>query len=343
MKLSTRQRAIAEALFASEETSLAQLAKTAGLNPALDLMGADFRGVDFTGDDRARYNFSGADLRGADLSAARNVGRAMFAGALTDGVRWPANLGPMPGSIVHDHPDAPEMVVIPPGRFVMGIPKAETESLGLATIDNWARPQHEVRISRPFLLGRFPVTVGQFATFVADTGHDMGTEAENWRTPGFPQTDAHPVVCVSHADAVAYAGWLSDRTGGRYRLPSEAEWEYACRAGTTTARWWGDDWDPEFANGNREHTTEQGAYKANPFGLYDMLGNVWEWCADGWHDTYTRAPTDGSAWQARKPMSRVMRGGAWYHVLRSARADYRNYDIASVRASWLGFRLARTL
>ena len=343
MKLGPQQRAIAEALFASEETSLARLMQTAGLNPALDLMGADFRGVDFTGDDLAGHNFSGADLRGADLSAACNVGRAMFAEARTDGVRWPANLGPVPGSIVHDHPDAPEMVVIPPGRFVMGVSKAESKSAGWGASDDDARPQHEVRIPRLFLLGRFPVTVGQFATFVADTNHNMGTEAKNWRPPGFPQTDAHPVVCVSHDDAVAYAGWLSDRTLHRYRLPSEAEWEHACRAGTTTARWWGDEWDPERANENGTHTTEQGAYKANPFGLHDMVGNVFEWCADAWHDSYRRAPTDGSAWQARKPTSRVVRGGTWEHSVHFARAGLRSCIEASGRGSWSGFRLARTL
>jgi len=345
MKLTARQRAIAEALYASEETSLAQLVKTAGLNPALDLMGADFRGVDFSGDDLAGYNFSGADLRGANLFDADNVGQAVFAGALAEGVRWPPNLGHIPGSIVHDHPDAPEMVVIPPGLFVMGISQQESKSdIGRGGGDDASRPQHEVRIHRPFLLGRFPVTVGQFAAFVADTGHDMGTGERNWQAPGFPQTDFSPVVFVSHGDAVAYAEWLSGRTGQPYRLPSEAEWEYACRAGTTTARWWGDEWDPERANCNDKGTTEQGVYKANPFGLFDMLGNVWEWTADTWHDSYRRAPADGSAWSTGdKSGRRVLRGGSWGSYPRDVRAGVRDNNDRGRRNVNVGFRLSRTL
>jgi formylglycine-generating enzyme required for sulfatase activity len=217
---------------------------------------------------------------------------------------------PTPGTISRDGPDYPEMVLIPSGSFMMGVPEAESKREG--TDDRRARPVHQVTIAQPFWIGRYAVTRGQFAVFARETGF----APTDWRRTRFTQDDNHPVVSVSVADAEAYLGWLRQKTGHRYRLPSESEWEYAARAGTATARYWGDRWDPERANaaGIHEGTTPVGTFGSNPFGLYDMLGNVWEWCADGWRGSYNGAPADGSAWIGRRAeggASRVIRGGSW--------------------------------
>jgi sulfatase modifying factor 1 len=150
--------------------------------------------------------------------------------------------------------DCPKMVVVPTGTFLMGSLEAETVREQVPyKIAVSERPQHQVSISKSFALGQFPVTRGEFAAFVRETGHDpSGCFVEkngkvvvdgkgSWRNPGFDQTDRHPVVCVSHDDARRYVEWLRRKTGKSYRLPTEAEWEYAARAGTTTARYWGDD------------------------------------------------------------------------------------------------------
>ncbi len=189
------------------------------------------------------------------------------------------------------------------------------------------------------------MTRGEFAAFVADTRRDMSGGASDWTEPGFEQTDRHPVVYVNHDDATAYAKWLSDKTGEEYRLPSEAEWEYAARAGTTTARFWGDGWDdaPAYANTRSEGTTAVGEFKPNGFGLYDMLGNVWEWTADHWHQTYAGAPADGSSWTSGGVASRrVLRGGSWNGSPRALRAGCRLRLVTDIRYSFFGFRLART-
>ncbi len=199
--------------------------------------------------------------------------------------------------------DMPDMVLIPPGTFVMGISDQEREREGWE-YDRHARPQHKVTIARPFLLGRYPVTVGEYAVFIRETSRE-------WIAPKFPQTDRQPAVNVLASDAVAYTQWLSERTGDPYRLPSEAEWEYACRAGTVTARYWGDSFDASKANVKTQGTTEVDAYPANPWGLRDMLGNVCEWVEDNWHETYRRAPNGGRAWTTGRYAERVVRGSSW--------------------------------
>jgi formylglycine-generating enzyme required for sulfatase activity len=250
---------------------------------------------------------------------------------------------PAPGSVIRDGPAYPEMVWISPGRFVMGVPKEESTREGWD--DDNARPQHKVTISRGFHLGKYPVTRGEFTAFVADTGRDMSARGFDWTKPGFEQTDRHPVVCVSHDDATAYAKWLSDKTGEAYRLPSEAEWEYAARAGTTTAHFWGDGWDdaPAYANTQSKGTTAVGGFKPNGFGLYDMLGNVWEWMADHWHQPYAGAPADGSPWTSGGDAGRrVVRGGSWVINPGFLRAGCRVRDDSDDRVIYFGFRLART-
>jgi formylglycine-generating enzyme required for sulfatase activity len=372
-------------LIEHQNADLQTLAKIAGFDPATDLVGADFRGADFSDDDLAGFNLSRSDLRGADLSGARGLDRAMFADVIEDATtRWPDRHTPLPGTVLQEAREAPEMVLIPPGRFVMGTPDAEDARERVPEEHaKWSKPQHEVIIRDGFWLAKYLVTRGEFAAFVADTGHDMSGGATNlveternwqhsdefgWRNTGFEQTDHHPVVCVSHQDAEAYAAWLSRRTSRHYRLPSEAEWEYAARAGTGTARFWGDE-----RNGARQYanvadrslakrtkvkaarerflrwddgypfTSPVGSFHPNGFGLYDVLGNVWEWAADHWHDDYADAPKDGLAWMTdRNDSRRVLRGGSWYDPPRYVRAGVRIRDKADLRYDYVGFRLART-
>jgi formylglycine-generating enzyme required for sulfatase activity len=231
----------------------------------------------------------------------------------------------------------PEMVLIRPGTFRMGIPQAESKRENTEDWDTNARPVHTVTIPSPFLLGKYPVTRGEYAVFAQETQRD-------WEKPNFEQTDRHPAVNVSFEDAEAFAAWLSRRTGRAWRLPSEAEWEYACRAGTRTARHWGDKVDTSKANFDRKSTTEVDVYPPNPWGLHDMLGNVWEWTADQWHENYQGAPEDGSAWVMNSnPSRRVARGGSWDSDLRNCRAGLRVRGDSGYRGGFLGFRLARTL
>ena len=277
----------------------------------------------------------------------------------------------------------PEMVVIPPGSFSMGSPSSETGR----TDDEG--PQHIVTLKKPFALGRYEVTVRDFLKFVAATNHR--TDAENnaggnsgcfsmqaqewkweyiagrqWQDPGFPQSEHHPVTCVSWNDATAYVAWLSRETGRRYRLPSEAEWEYAARAGTTQARFWGsNDGDAcQFANvadtSRRPSSSAEfgekfdcsdgafypnavGSYRANPFGVYDVIGNVWEWTEDCWNTSYHGAPQDGTAWSRGDCGKRVARGGGWLTQPAFVRAAYRVRDGRAYRGAFYGFRLATDL
>ncbi|MFZ1415770.1 MAG: formylglycine-generating enzyme family protein [Defluviicoccus sp.] len=255
-----------------------------------------------------------------------------------------------------DAPWCPEMVVIPAGEFLMGSPEKEE-----GRFDD-EEPQHKVTIGTPFAIGRYPVTVGEYRKFVEATGHRhegglrvwTGSEwkedaSKSWQDPGFAQTDRNPVVGVNWRDAVAYCEWLAKETGKPYRLPSEAEWEYAARAGTTTRYSWGDAITEKNANFERKvgKTSEVGAYPPNPWGLYDMHGNVWEWVEDVWHENYKGAPVDGSAWTDKEgkdsSRDRVNRGGSWGSYPRYLRSANRFWNVPGSRGGTLGFRLARTL
>jgi formylglycine-generating enzyme required for sulfatase activity len=267
-----------------------------------------------------------------------NVTNEVLTGAetLNDGVRrLVSGVRALGGMIGAGDSDAPDMVLIPPGEFMMGIPESESKRERTEEWDENSRPSHQVTIKRPFLLGRFPVTVGEYTVFVRETGR-------TWQKPDFPQTDRHPAVNISWDDATAYIAWLSNRTGDAYRLPSEAEWEYACRAGTTTARYWGDEFDPGKANFNRRGTTKVGVFPANPWGLYDTLGNVFEWVGDSSHDNYEDAPSDGTTWITGGDPGRVLRGGSWHSTGRYSRAGNRDWS-GHRSLLWTGFRLARTL
>ena len=265
------------------------------------------------------------------------------------------------GERFRDCPECPEMVVVPAGSFLMGSPSHEREG-----------PVHQVTVGSPFAVGVYEVTVAEFDSFVDATGHltgdacigivsaDRTRNDLGWRNPGFGQSGSHPAVCVSWEDAQAYVAWLSRVAGERYRLPSEAEWEYAARAGTRTARWWGEGetgqcthanlvdasagipWGTGCSDGH-SRTAPVGSFRANAWGLHDVLGNVQEWTQDCWNDSYAGAPTDGSAWERGGCSFPVLRGGAWSTGPRLIRSAHRGRGAAQTRLNDWGFRVARTL
>jgi formylglycine-generating enzyme required for sulfatase activity len=225
----------------------------------------------------------------------------------------------------------PALVEVPPGSFLMGSPKHETDG------SQDERPAHQVTFAKPFAIGRAPVSFAEYDAFCEATGRDKPRD-EGWGR------DQRPVIHVTWEDANAYCGWLARETGRPYRLPAEAEWERAARAGSTASYPWGNTWDQAKANGaaTAGGTTEPGAYPPNAFGLLDMIGNVWEWCADPLHDDYRGAPADGSVWsEDGDPVLHVIRGGSWDDLpqaLRSAMRGWFKRDEGSLR---LGFRVAR--
>ncbi len=235
----------------------------------------------------------------------------------------PSVLGRRDGEVFKDCAECPEMVVIPAGRFLMGSPPGET---GRFPDEG---PQRWVDVPR-FALGKFEVTQGEWQAV-------MGSNPSRFSNCGVNC----PVENVSWNDAQEYVRRLSQRTGQNYRLPSEAEWEYAARAGTTTAYFWGDRFDGGRAN-NGSSTETVGRYPANAFGLHDMHGNVWEWVQDVWHDSYAVAPSDGSARMSGGDASRrVLRGGSWNYAPQILRSAFRSGDSPDYRNYYAGFRIAR--
>jgi formylglycine-generating enzyme required for sulfatase activity len=223
------------------------------------------------------------------------------------------------------------MVAIPGGTFLMGSPESEPER------NDRESPQHTVTI-QPFFMGKFPVTQAQWQAVASfpKVNIDLKSDPSNFKGAN------RPVEQVSWNDAVEFCARLSKATGREYRLPSEAEWEYACRAGTTTPFHFGETITTDLANydGNytygsgskgeyRKQTTDVGSFPANAFGLHDMHGNVWEWCQDTWHENYKGAPTDGSAWvdeNANQNTTRIIRGGSWQSNPRDCRSASRDRD-----------------
>ena len=289
-----------------------------------------------------------------------------------------------------------EMTLIPAGEFKMGsgesaeataafFNKTYGENDLTADFFKDEHPQHRVRITKPFYLGTYHVTRGQFRQFVADTGYKTDAEKGDkpgawgwnpdkkefgfnekysWRNAGFEQIDEHPVVNVILNDAVAFCKWLSKKESKTYRLPTEAEWEYACRAGTTTRYYSGDDPEtlakvgnvadaaakakfPDWkytikANDGCVFTAPAGKFKPNAFGLYDMHGNAWQWCAD-WRgaEYYAASPTDDPT-GPDSGNGRVLRGGSWNYGPGDARSADRVGDAPDYRYNDAGFRVART-
>lgn len=268
-------------------------------------------------------------------------------------------------------PDCPPMVAIPAGKFLMGSPKSEP-----GRFDSEG-PQHVVTL-KAFALGEYDVTSKEFLAFLVATGYqpkpcnktlNLGWQIAPTRPRlAYPPSEAEPpdwpAVCLDHKDALAYIGWLNNQVkaahptlanrAGPYRLPSESEWEYAARAGSNTARWWGDEIGTNNANCNgcgsiwdNRVLAPVTAFKPNPFGLYGMLGNAWQWTADCWHPDYVDAPANGSAWVSGDCAKYVIRGGSWNNVPIFIRSAARNgatedggeYDYSSLS----GFRVARDL
>ncbi len=254
--------------------------------------------------------------------------------------------GPLqPGSVFRDCADTdpsgtvtcPEMVVIAPGTFQMGSPAFEETRHGNEG------PQHEVSIAAPLAVGRFAVTFGEWDACVASGGCEAHRPADKGWGRG-----RRPVINVSWEDAHSYVAWLSQRTGQPYRLLSEAEWEYAARAGSGKARYWGNQAGHKIANCNGcgsawdgKKTAPVGSFLPNRFGLFDMLGNVWQWVEDCYHAGYDGAPTDGSAWTSGRCGYRMMRGGSWFSNPSHLRSAYRGGSSSGYRGDDLGFRIAR--
>ena len=251
------------------------------------------------------------------------------------------------GDVFRDCPNCPEVVVLPGGSFLMGAPP-----------DAWfadafeERPYHPVTIAEPFAVGRYEVTFDEWDACVAEGDCNCyEPEDEDWGR------GRRPVINVSWEDAQDYLYWLSRKTGKSYRLLSEAEWEYAVRAGTTTAYYWGDyekrDAICDYANvgerascDGKDMTLPVGSFRPNPFGLFDMIGNVQEWTADCWNDTYEGAPADGRAWQQGDCSLRVTRGRSFYWKDRYL-SDFRSAARHTARPGWgqnyIGFRVAREM
>jgi formylglycine-generating enzyme required for sulfatase activity len=267
-----------------------------------------------------------------------------------------------------DGSKGPHMVWIAAGSFQMGSNDGESDE----------KPVHKVNITQDFGMGRYEVTVGEFRQFVNATGYR--TEAEkgdgcyiykngwwwsskdwskerdaNWRNPNFSQNDNHPVVCISWNDAQAYTKWLSKQTGKKYRLPTEAEWEYVARAGTTTKYWWGNTASHEYANYGAdsccsglakgkdrwEYTAPVGSFAPNQFGIYDTVGNVWEWTQDIYSSDYYSKRIYSDPTGPSTGSYRVYRGGGWFFTAPYCRAAYRGSLSPGDRFSYLGFRLLR--
>ena len=233
--------------------------------------------------------------------------------------------------------DCPEMIVIPAGEFTMGSPATEQGRY------NNEGPQHKVTIAKPFAVSKYDVTFADWDACVSVGGCPKATDS------GFGR-DTKPVINVGWDDAQTYVAWLSKMTGQPYRLLTEAEWEYAARAGTTTAYYWGDDIGKGNANCNgcgsqwdAKQTSPVGSFKPNAFGLYDMAGNVFQWVQDCYHPDYNGVPTDGSAWNSGDCSNRVVRGGSWVSGPRLLRSPNRDGVATVFRGFNLGFRVGRTL
>jgi formylglycine-generating enzyme required for sulfatase activity len=279
--------------------------------------------------------------------------------------------------VFRDCPSCPEMAIVPAGSFVMGTAANVADAAPAET------QATVIRILKPFAIGRYEVTRGEFAEFVRDAGYEIRPGCRtwdstlkrfnddgrrDWSNPGVPAapTDAHPVTCVAWSDAQAYARWLSQKTRQTYRLPSEAEWEYAARAGRTELRFWGDSPEDGCEYANTYDTTARAAYRLgwpnagcadgyadvapvgqfqpNALGLYDMIGNVWEWAEDCSTGSYIGRPTDGSAWTWLGGCKRrVMRGGGWLTPPAESRSAFRGDADDGERADSTGFRVALDL
>jgi formylglycine-generating enzyme required for sulfatase activity len=346
----------------------------AGIDPSQDLRFGDFSDCSMDADDLRGFNFTGCNLRNttfknaqieaaifdlASLGLAALEQAADFDAWLTADLARPPNtrrrINParLPDlASFREAPFAPEMVVIPAGEFLMGSDDSDNDAFAdEKTPDGKKR---KIVIPERFALGKYPVTFDEYLLFCAATKRREPRDFDWGR-------DRRPVVDVSWRDANAYADWLNEKLGVEaYGLPSETQFEYACRARTGARYWWGDDWDPSRANGNREfvggRTSPVGQFGENPFKLADMSGNVWEWQADVWTDKLAGLPGDGAPCgppvtrgrkrqtKTQEAPARALRGGSWSNYPRSLRAAFRDDDRhPGNRNNHVGFRLSRTL
>jgi formylglycine-generating enzyme required for sulfatase activity/predicted Ser/Thr protein kinase len=272
-----------------------------------------------------------------------------------------------PGSVIRDCPTCPLMIVLPVGHFTQGADSGDLDVLPSE------QPPHAVVIGYPLAMSEHEVTVSEFRDFAEATRREMSgcntydgewqyRATANWQAPGFSQGAEHPVSCTSWNDAVAYAKWLSQKSGHSYRLPSASEWEYAARAGGNLTQPWASNpsgvcvdanvadqtaaerypgWETFPCSDGFVNTAPVGSFKANAFGLNDLLGNVFEWVEDCWHSDYIGAPTDGAARLDGDCKEHESRGGSWFSSPRFVNASYRNRFGADYRSSAVGFRLVR--
>lgn len=333
------------------------------------------------GNDLDLFDLGAADVKPSAVAEpafpfidARTAPADAVAPLLTDGAQL------RDSALFKDCAECPEMVVIPEGSFMMGSPDGEPGQ------DTDEVPQHRVTLKR-FALAQTEVTVAEFRRFVDADGYrtdaekkstgnaegcfvylgdvDFGmTAGTSWRDPGFPQQDDHPVVCISWNDAQAYVDWLSKQTGVAYRLPSEAEFEYALRAGGDSAWPWGGDVSAACAHGNvadrkaeeklilksvmdcdddAVFTAPVRRYRANGYGVYDLTGNAWEWVQDCWNANYRSARHDGRAWMVGDCGRAVLRGGAWGDFGLDLRSANRLRFMRDNRLNVFGFRPTRSI
>ena len=235
---------------------------------------------------------------------------------------------------IKDCAECPELAIIPPGSYVMGNDGPHKNE----------RPAHTVTFDKAFAIGMFEVTFDEWQACFDAGG--CGTEMPDDHGWGMGN---RPIINITWAEANDYAAWLSQKTNKTYRLPTEAEWEYAARAGTTSEFWWGDEVGLSKANcrncgpdiGHQSEPVD--SFEANPWGLYNVHGNVWEWVQDCWNPTHDGAPGDGSARLTGDCVQRVMRSGSWYYFSKNVRSAWRFKNDARVRSYGIGLRVLREL
>lgn len=283
-----------------------------------------------------------------------------------------------PGDVFTDCETCPELVVVPAGAFILGTMVENDEKREHPAESDLTL----IRVRRRFAMGRYEITRAQFAEFATATEWRQGTacrtwdfersrftagEDGDWRSPSFPKTprDDHPAVCVDWFDARDYAEWLSEKTGQHYRLPSETEWEYAAKAGTDTLRHWGNDpfdgcdyantfdrsgedayplaWEAAPCRDGYADLAPVGSLQPNAFGLYDMIGNVWEWAEDCSSQSYVGRPKDERPWVWDDCARRIQRGGSWITAPARSRSSYHGDGRPADRAVFFGFRVVREI
>lgn len=372
LSLASQSREAFETLVAAIEKEpsdkFVDLVAAAGKNPKVDLCFGDFSGCCFDEQNLRGFNFTGCNLRGATFLKAK-INGAIFDGAhvslsslrgasdfsafrISQLVRKPASRFRPVLTRLNDFeafrytPFLPEMIVIPAGEYLMGADASERKRPeNDHAFDDEIGPRGKKRlmhINNRFAIGKYLVTFDEYDAYCRVVKMDQ-PDAGKWGRHD------RPVINVTWFDAHKYIKWLNQETGGIFRLPSEAEWEYACRAGTITNRWWGNSWDPDRANcaGTHKRTTPVGKYPANPWGLHDMNGNVWEWCEDIWTENIGNLPDGGAAYNPKsrkkdRPI-RALRGGSWSYEATYSRSAARGRQVADGHSYAIGFRLAQSL